>query len=173
MSEPKISRRCPACGASLRERAFFCPQCGLALEASAVDPAAAPATQPLDEPPGVRSDLNETLIERPPVTSSVKTRKLDLSQRNQGRRDRRKNRPQPEEHSASATSQADGKGRTNTAVARDASESSVLQRVEKIRKVSSVMIDEAAYDPSFRFVLVALVLFVLFLVIVILNKIIG
>jgi hypothetical protein len=35
------------------------------------------------------------------------------------------------------------------------------------------MIDEAAYDPSFRFVLVALVLFVLFLVIVILNKIIG
>ena len=174
MSEPEISRRCPACGASIRERAFFCPQCGRALEATAVDPAAAPATRPLEELPGEGVNLNDTLIERAPVTSSDKTRKLDINARNQSRRDRRKNRQRPDNRSALDSSQAaDGKGPGSPAAARDLSESPVLQRVEKLRKVSSVVIDEAAYDPSLRFVLVAAVLFVMFLVIVILNKIIG
>jgi hypothetical protein len=49
----------------------------------------------------------------------------------------------------------------------------VLARVEKFRKVSSVMIDQAAYDPSLRFLLVAAFLFVLFLVLLILSKVIG
>ena len=49
----------------------------------------------------------------------------------------------------------------------------VRERVEKIKHVSSVMIDQAAYDPSLRFLLVAAVLFVLFLVLLILSKIIG
>jgi uncharacterized membrane protein YvbJ len=49
----------------------------------------------------------------------------------------------------------------------------VRDRVEKIRQVSSVVIDQAAYDPSLRFLLVAAVLFVLFLVLLILSKVIG
>ncbi|HEV2836750.1 MAG TPA: zinc-ribbon domain-containing protein [Pyrinomonadaceae bacterium] len=49
----------------------------------------------------------------------------------------------------------------------------VRDRVEKIRHVSSVMIDQAAYDPSLRFLLVAAVLFVLFLLLLILSKVIG
>ena len=49
----------------------------------------------------------------------------------------------------------------------------VLGRVEKFRKVSSVMIDQAAYDPSLRFLLVAAGLFLLFLVLLILSKVIG
>ena len=49
----------------------------------------------------------------------------------------------------------------------------VLARVEKFRKVSSVMIDQAAYDPSLRFLLVAAGLFLLFLVLLILSKVIG
>jgi hypothetical protein len=49
----------------------------------------------------------------------------------------------------------------------------VRDRVEKIRHVSSVVIDQAAYDPSLRFLLVAAVLFVLFIVLVILSKVIG
>src|SRR6185436_7719923 len=28
MTEPVIARRCPTCGASIREAALFCPQCG-------------------------------------------------------------------------------------------------------------------------------------------------
>ena len=50
---------------------------------------------------------------------------------------------------------------------------SVRGRVEQIRKVSSVMIDQAAYDPSLRFLLVAAAFFILFLVLLILSKVIG
>jgi hypothetical protein len=49
-------------------------------------------------------------------------------------------------------------------------EGDVVQRVQKVREISSVVIDEAAYDPSLRFVLVAVIVFGLFLVIVLLNK---
>ena len=49
----------------------------------------------------------------------------------------------------------------------------VRDRVEKIRHVSSVVIDQAAYDPSLRFLLIVAVLFLLFLVLLILSKVIG
>jgi len=49
----------------------------------------------------------------------------------------------------------------------------VRDRVEKIRHVSSVVIDQAAYDPSLRFLLVAAVLFVLFVILVIISKVLG
>ena len=49
----------------------------------------------------------------------------------------------------------------------------VRGRVEKLRKVSSVVIDQAAYDPSLRFLLVAAVLFVLSIVLLILSKVLG
>jgi hypothetical protein len=49
----------------------------------------------------------------------------------------------------------------------------VRERVEKIRRVSSVVIDQAAYDPSLRFLLVAAVLFLLCFVLVILSKVLG
>src|SRR5690349_4884719 len=49
----------------------------------------------------------------------------------------------------------------------------VRERVEKIRHVSSVVIDQAAYDPSLRFILVAALLFILFLVLLIVSKFIG
>jgi hypothetical protein len=54
-----------------------------------------------------------------------------------------------------------------------ATDHSVRGRVEHIRKVSSVMIDQAAYDPSLRFLLVAAAFFLLFLVLLILSKVIG
>jgi zinc ribbon protein len=50
---------------------------------------------------------------------------------------------------------------------------SVRGRVEQIRKVSSVVLDQAAYDPSLRFLLVAAAFFILFIVLVILSKVIG
>jgi hypothetical protein len=57
--------------------------------------------------------------------------------------------------------------------ARRRREGQVLGRVDKIRKVSSVMIDQAAYDPSLRFLLVAGVLFVVFVILMILSKVLG
>jgi hypothetical protein len=58
-------------------------------------------------------------------------------------------------------------------VTRVGSEDSVLGRVEKLRKVSTVVIDQAAYDPSLRFLLVAGALFLLFLLLLILSKVMG
>ena len=49
----------------------------------------------------------------------------------------------------------------------------VKARVEKLRHVSSVVIDQAAYDPSIRFLLVAAAFFILFLVLLIMSKVIG
>jgi len=48
-----------------------------------------------------------------------------------------------------------------------------MGRVNKIRKVSSVVIDQAAYDPSLRFILVAAALFFLFLFLLIMSKVLG
>jgi uncharacterized OB-fold protein len=52
-------------------------------------------------------------------------------------------------------------------------EDGVRARVERFRKVSSVVIDQAAYDPSLRFLLVAAVFFILFIVLLIVSKVIG
>lgn len=49
---------------------------------------------------------------------------------------------------------------------------SVRRRPQKFRTLS-VVIDQAAYDPSLRFILVAAVLFVIFLVLLILSKVLG
>ena len=49
----------------------------------------------------------------------------------------------------------------------------VKGRVEKLRQVSSVVIDQAAYDPSLRFLLVAAAMFLLFLLLLIMSKVIG
>ncbi|MDQ3666640.1 MAG: hypothetical protein M3410_08700 [Acidobacteriota bacterium] len=48
-----------------------------------------------------------------------------------------------------------------------------LNRVEKFRQISSAVIDEAAYDPSLRFVLVAVGLFVLFILLLLLSELIA
>ena len=47
------------------------------------------------------------------------------------------------------------------------------ERVEKIRHVSHVVIDQAAYDPSLRFLLVAAALFLLFILLVLVSKVLG
>ena len=93
MAEPEIARHCPACGASIRDRAFFCPQCGAEVS---------------------------------PTSSNIATETPDEE----------------------------------------------MSGVEKLLEISSTVIDEAAYDPSLRFVLVAAVLFVLFVVILIFSELI-
>jgi hypothetical protein len=52
-------------------------------------------------------------------------------------------------------------------------EGDVIHRVQKVRQISSVVLEEAGDDPGLRFVLVAAILFILFLVIVLLNKLIA
>jgi hypothetical protein len=56
---------------------------------------------------------------------------------------------------------------------RPGSEHNLMDRVDRIRKVSSVVIDQAAYDPSLRFLLVAALLFILFVVLMVLSRVVG
>ena len=59
-----------------------------------------------------------------------------------------------------------------SSVARGAIEQNV-KRADKIRHVSSAMLEEASYDPSLRFVLVALGVFIVFLLLLLLSKVMG
>ncbi len=159
MSDPLIARRCPWCGIAIREEAFFCPQCGKDLtqlhrdfNATIVESAPAKSQQNnTDEliPPAAVEDL--PVRAAPAASTPVKSRKPAIGQQALGKM---------------------GAGiQKATHVARDV-EGNVAQRVQKLRDASNVVIDEATYDASLRFVLVAVVLFILFLVILFLSKVI-
>jgi uncharacterized membrane protein YcaP (DUF421 family) len=45
--------------------------------------------------------------------------------------------------------------------------------VEKLKHASNIMLEEAAYDPSLRFVLVAIIILLLSLLLLLLNYLIG
>jgi hypothetical protein len=162
MSEPEISRRCTACGASIRDKAFFCPQCGRPLqEGSENETAALHDTHDIvrdvtlteaDFQTQPKPKSSPVVVAPPPQPPLPVKPKKHQSQRAKGEVGARLQR---------ATDKARGV------------EENVAQRVQKFREISSVVIDEAGYDPSLRFVLVAAILFVLFVLIVILNKFIA
>jgi len=60
-----------------------------------------------------------------------------------------------------------------TVAAREAVEGKIGPRVEKLRHASNAMFEEATDDPSLRFVLVALALFLLSLLLLFLNHLLG
>ncbi len=220
MSEPEIARRCSHCGASIRVRAFFCPQCGgqLGREQLGVN-ATSPVVQ--SEPSAQTETLAEGVLEEATGTPANEVQQQSnvnnpRSAKKQRKRERRRARvaaqaekvtapdvdkrplatavtvPDEDKRPRATTAAViapdeDRRSRATTAVtapdedkrsrattaAQDLVADSVLPRVEKLRKVSSVVFDEVAYDPSFRFILVAALLFVIFLVIVILSKLIS
>lgn len=151
MTEPEISRRCLSCGASVRQAALFCPQCGQPLNHGDVDSDTQEAEQdrrghdPLLTQPLLNAEA-PAILETQPLIPKPDRRDtmIDL-----GVPQRAEEQPRPEVHQGP------------------------LGRVEKIKKVSSVVLDQAAYDPSLRFLLVAAILFVIFLVLMILSKVIG
>ena len=162
MPEPEISRRCSSCGTSIRDRAFFCPECGQQLQKGNEDETAA-----LHDTHDIVRDVTLTeadfraqhqpkaspiVVGPPPQPARPANPKKQQAPRAKGEVGARIQR---------ATDKARGV------------EENVSQRVQKFREISSVVIDEAGYDPSLRFVLVAAVLFILFVLIVILNKFIG
>jgi hypothetical protein len=159
MSDPLIARRCPWCGIAIREQAFFCPQCGKDL--TQLHPDFSATIVESAPPQSTQRDTNELIapaaIEEPPAKPApaapvvAKSRKPAIGQQALGKM---------------------GAGiQKATHVARDV-EGNVAHRVQKLRDASSVVIDEASYDASLRFVLVAVVLFILFLVILFLSKVI-
>ena len=183
MSEPEIAHRCSSCGASVRQSALFCHQCGNAMtghvasppvnahdaqivdetEASYVEPTNSNANdaQKVDEteasyvePTGSKQAPGDLSKPQPPIDLKAKPlREQRLAK-------------QPLKQGREAIERAKHSARAGF-------EDNVLGRVERIRKVSSVVIDQAAYDPSLRFLLVAGALFLLFLILLIVSKMIG
>jgi hypothetical protein len=201
MPEPEISRRCQSCGASARESAAFCPQCGKGLRQqnpNAEKTSTATVTAPLDDVPNLADTLTDTLkIEAPAVQIAEKPGEPHEKKAIEAEGQPAKaSTSQESERGWGVVSQAAGptptlpasgegvkhekaevgkvrdKIQRVTTLARDV-EGDVIHRVQKVREISSVVLDEAGYDPSLRFVLVAGVLFVLFLLIMLLNKLIG
>lgn len=195
MTEPEIARRCPSCGVSIREPAFFCPQCGLGLTQNAEPPetsgapaldqtiaefaptmtdeaAALPATVQLDEVPGGAQTV--------PLPAADETIAIQHEPRSEATAAAGSDSPQAESPGVSAAATAkpvSAMGAVGAKVHRAATiarevEGDVVHRVKRVREMSSVVLDEAAFDPSLRFVLVAAVLFLLFLLVVLLNKVI-
>jgi predicted nucleic acid-binding Zn-ribbon protein len=179
MPEPEISRRCPTCGASIRQVALFCPQCGNQLpprnpnqsQSDRVSRAAEEVNQrdtaPLDDAE-VRSQRNfsdTVAIQRPDKQDERRSMSdtVAITRAEEMPRD-----PDPQRVRGAVGT----KLQRATTMARGV-EGDVIQRVQKVREISSVVIDEAAYDPSLRFVLVAIIVFGLFLIIVLLNKFIS
>lgn len=167
MSEPKIARRCPFCGASIREVASFCPQCGMELSQQKSRPEK-PADSVVTTPLNNAAPAEDLPKADDPVVQSV-TEPLKPKSKEEATLP---TEPLRSPAGRAAVSEVRGKIRRATALARDV-EGDVIHRVQKVREISSVVLDEAGYDPSLRFVLVAVALFVLFLIILLLNKLIS
>ena len=180
--QPEISRRCNSCGASTPEGAMFCPECGQALtaepqasNAQAAEDSKPPAAVSGPLAPDTSNEAKQansaqaapstTQVEQPaapvervsadPFEPETKAESQTVSSANPTRVERTREKLQ---HASS--------------VARGAIEQNV-KRADKIRHVSSAMLEEASYDPSLRFVLVALGLFIVFLVLLLLSKVMG
>jgi len=150
--DPEIDRRCTSCGASVRSHALFCPQCGQPI------PHVDPSTNVVDSGQTVQ-------IPRDPHWDPAETRPLmSISDFSETKPLVPAPTPVPPE-----APNAQPINPQPASVARE----TMLGRVEKIRKVSSVVIDQAAYDPSIRFILVAAALFLLFLFLLIVSKVLG
>jgi predicted nucleic acid-binding Zn-ribbon protein len=161
--QPEISTRCSSCGAAVRDPAMFCPECGKPMTSNSAEPSAAaegPAKPGADiKTEGVADQ--EVHVSPAPAVAAEPERAANKSDKPaesgppHGARERTRERL----HRASS-------------VARGAFEDNV-KRVEKIHHVSTAMIEEAHYDSSLRFVLVALGLFVVFIILLVLSKVMG
>jgi predicted RNA-binding Zn-ribbon protein involved in translation (DUF1610 family) len=187
MPKPEIARRCPSCGASIRVRAFFCPQCGKTLNGQKAHSKNASPDAKTEMLPGNNVPLTETHPDTPPEDKAQQTSSVaeaaDATVLDQAPPIESFDVSSKEGAAQTGSSDATVKGgasrtastarlKSNKAVARHAVRDDVLHRVENLRQISSVVIDEASYDPSLRFVLVAAFLFIVFLVILVLSELI-
>ena len=159
MSEPQISHRCPSCGASVRERdALFCPECGKALKDTSPAAAVSEPNETVANPTTAAPESETATVSAP---SQVKTTHVETNPSSHPQRIADKTRETL--HRASAVASAAARGVIEEPV----------KRVERFRHASTHVIEEASYDPSLRFVLVALGLFVVFLILLVLSKVMG
>jgi hypothetical protein len=186
--EPEIARRCTDCGAAVRGGSLFCPQCGKALKrhgADAGDKGGGAAAEVAAEGPALRAtdpgrtasvimpqgSETETAAggAAPPPPTPAEDAPPTRASSVEGRRRAEiiTRRPEDEEYGGHH------RRRRVRSAAREAVEEKLGPRVEKLRHASNVMLEEATYDPSLRFVLVAAAAVILSLVLLLLNYLLG
>jgi zinc ribbon protein len=167
---PEIFHRCESCGATIREAAMFCPECGKPLAVTKQE------EPDLDKQTSVppATDVASSTSEKSTPSSDIENQAAHAEQTIAIDAAKADNEPAKaalsERHGARERTR-ETLHRASTA-ARGAIERPVKQ-VEKIHHVSTVMLEEAHYDPSLRFVLVALGLFLLFVILLVLSKVMG
>jgi hypothetical protein len=177
---PEISRRCKRCGAAVRANATFCHQCGEPVNATAAAAAAARDGGEAESVEGIVAGraagaepdasgvltgqvVGETASVIGPVKDNAAAPGVAVEER----------APSDSSAEAAGGERARAKLQRARAVARGAMEEKVAPRVEKLRQTSSVVLDEASDDPSLRFVLIAAVLFIFFLVLFFVSRLLG
>src|SRR6185503_4663647 len=182
---PEISHRCPSCGAAVREAdALFCHECGRPVSlkiknSEAAEAGEVSATAKVDEPPAEAAEADP--IESPqtePTPDSEAPTAVPNVDRELGAKAKVPAKVNDSEAPPAARRGDKTRERLHRAgeVARGVTRGVIeepAKRVEKIRHVSTVVIEEASYDPSLRFVLVALGLFVVSIVLLVLSKVMG
>lgn len=163
MSQPEIFRRCAHCGASSKPGELFCAQCGNALVTEKNDQSAEPNSL---------AAMNDVPVETAVVheaTAAAETEPhIPASVQDSPHAPVESVEPvltipntvtvfPPPQQKAVLTTSAGLEDKAN-------------RRADKPRRVTSVVFDEAAYDPSIRFILVVAFLFVVFLVLLLLSK---
>src|SRR5262245_24163208 len=174
---PEILQRCKFCGVAIREPAMFCPECGKPLankepsrdnESSAQSSAHGVLSS---SPAGERGLGGEaaTRFNPTPDPSPQAVRGDSAAPEKAPRASTAARASEIVRHGGERTRETLHKA---SSVARGAIEDNV-KRVEKIHHVSSVVLEEAHSDASLRFVLVALALFIVFVILLILSKVMG
>lgn len=173
MSEPEISRRCPACGVAIRGYAAFCPQCGEKLghpgDVSQL-PEIATAERERDHvaaAPAVARAADAAVSEAAPAESSSAPVQSVAA------------RSQPEgqvEAPSSVLVRGDGQAvaanrreSINAAEGNSPETPSPAPAIRGLRDSSKFVMTEAAADPGLRFVLVAAALFLVFVVFMVIS----
>ncbi len=168
MPEPEILRRCPQCGAAFRPPAAFCANCGSPLQSAAPNK---PVKIPENELKRLDGELNARTTTPAAKTSEPASGATSASNPRLTPANRSRGEVAADHRVAGDGARAKQQG--VAAAARNAIEENVAPRVEKLRQASSAILDEATYDPSVRFVLVAILLFLVFVALLFFSKLLG
>lgn len=171
---PEISHRCPSCGASVRdfgERAMFCPECGNTLTETISEKPNQETSQVAAESSANSDASKSSVVPEKGAAKSVVVPPGKVGPVNAVKESEAAKKPLLEDRHTARERTRETLHRASS-MARGAIEDNV-KRVEKIHHVSTVMLEEATYDPSLRFVLVAVGLFVVFVILLILSKVMG
>lgn len=169
--EPEISHRCPSCGAAFRSQAQFCPQCGQTLKAASASDALKVADAP-ESPRRRKPEQDFKTTPLPPVQTVLEPAAQSVSPNieEQPATDGASGNHTHAPRIVAVEEENTSKRRRVKEAARGVVQENVRPRVEKLRQASSSMLEEAsAIDPSLRFVIIAVFLFIIFVAMLLLS----